>query len=66
MFTQFLRGVIKMFMSVHKGEGGVKIVPNPVHVVCERPITYYETNSQSSNQTGLQIVQIAALLSDYD
>ena len=30
-------GVIKMFMSVHKGEGGVKIVPNPVHVVCERP-----------------------------
>ena len=26
-----------MFMSVHKGEGGVKIVPNPVHVVCERP-----------------------------
>ena len=28
-----------MFMSVHKGEGGVKIVPNPVHVVCERPLT---------------------------
>ena len=27
-----------MFMSVHKGEGGVKIVPNPVHVVCERPL----------------------------
>ena len=26
-----------MFMSVHKGEGGVKIVPNPVHVVCECP-----------------------------
>ena len=32
-----------MFMSVHKGEGGVKIVPNPVHVVCERPhsVSYY-------------------------
>ena len=28
-----------MFMSVHKGEGGVKIVPNPVHVVCERPLS---------------------------
>ena len=27
-----------MFMSVHKGEGGVKIVPNPVHVVCERTL----------------------------
>ena len=27
-----------MFMSVHKGEGGVKIVQNPVHVVCECPL----------------------------
>ena len=27
-----------MFMSVHKGEGGVKIVPNPVHIICECPL----------------------------
>ena len=31
-----------MFMSVHKGEGGVKIVPNPVHVVCECPLSANE------------------------
>ena len=24
-----------------RGEGGVKKVQNPVHVVCERPLTYY-------------------------
>ena len=32
-----------MFMSVHKGEGGVKIVPNPVHVVCECPLGTIDT-----------------------
>ena len=26
-----------MFISIHKGEGCVIIVPNPVHVVCECP-----------------------------
>ena len=47
-----------MFMSVHKGEGGVKIVPNPVHVVCERPpILFLFFHNEHSRQGQNKVAQ---------